>query len=63
MSMEVIIPMPNMPHAHTMRAVARDAEKVSWTLTPLGDSAKAESVRPGISASWVTRFSPGIKIR
>ena len=63
MSMEVIIPMPNMPHAHRMRAVAPEAEEVSWTLTPLGDSAKAAIVRPVDSVSSVMRLWPGTRIR
>ena len=48
---------------HYQRAMAAEADEVGWTLTPLGDSANAESVLPGISTSWVTRFSPGIRIR
>ena len=62
-SIDAAIPAANMPHVHAMRAMAADADEVSWTLTPLGDSANAESVLPGISTSWVTRFSPGIRIR
>ena len=57
------MPAPNMPHAHRMRVVAPEAEEVSWTLTPLGDSAKAVIVRPIGSVSSVMRLWPGTRIR
>ena len=62
-SIEPIMPAPNMPHAHRMRVVAPEAEEVSWTLTPLGDSAKAVIVRPIGSVSSVMRLWPGTRIR
>ena len=50
-SIDAAIPAANMPHAHTIRVTAVEADEVSWTLTPPGDSANAERVLPGISAS------------
>ena len=52
-----------MPHAHRMRVVATDADEVSCTLTPLGDSANAERIRPVGCVSLVMRFSPGTMMR
>ena len=62
-SMDPAMPAPNMPHAHRMRVVATEADEVSCTLTPLGDSANAERIRPVGCVSLVMRFSPGTMMR